>query len=37
VAAGQAMNLRTSDVPDLDIHAVRPTLAEEQNRHGSRV
>lgn len=34
VAAGQAVNLRAPDIPELDIHAVRAALAEQQNSHG---
>ena len=37
VAAGQAVNLRAPDVPELDIDAVRAALAEEQRRHSWRV
>ena len=37
LAAGQAVNLGSPDVPQLDIHAVRAALAEEQNGHSRRV
>src|SRR5206468_750696 len=33
LAARQAVNLRAPHVPQLDIHAVRAALTEEENRH----
>ena len=37
MAAGQAVNLRAPDVPELDIDAVRAALAEQESRHSWRV
>jgi len=37
LATREAVDLRASHVPQLDIHAVRPALAKEQNGHDSRV
>ena len=34
LTAGQAVQLRATDVPQLDIYAVRAALAEKQNGHG---
>jgi hypothetical protein len=33
VAAGEAVQLRPPNVPEFDVHAVRPALAEQQDAH----
>jgi hypothetical protein len=37
LSAGEAMKLCAPDVPQLDVHAIRAALAEQEDGHGSSV